>query len=103
MASVPHEGQPGGVEAALLAPGEGTGAAAGPGRPAHASGVSHAIQGHAYKLDTGGKVIALTSGDRPIVAKLTPGEGWGLGRPFQVPLRALTPAPMKYFHGDVPV
>lgn len=47
-------------------------------------------------------MIALTSGDRPMVAKLTPGEGWGLGRPFQVPLRALKAVPMKYFHGEIP-
>lgn len=63
---------------------------------------NEARQGHAYALDTGGKVIALTSGDRPMVAKLTPGEGWGLGRPFQVPLRALTPVAMAYYHGQVP-
>lgn len=61
-----------------------------------------AQQGHAYALDTGGKVIALTTGDRPMVAKLTPGEGWGLGRPFQVPLRALTPVAMAYYGGQIP-
>ena len=64
--------------------------------------IDEARQGHAYALDNGGRVVALTSGDRPMVAMLTPGEGWGLGRPFQVSLQALTPVPMVYFHGEIP-
>ena len=47
-------------------------------------------------------MIALDSGKAVRVAALI-AEGWGLGSPYNVRAVWLTPLPMRYFHGQVPV
>lgn len=60
-----------------------------------------AQQGHRYRLGAL-DVLALSSGARPLVARIIPDQFWPLGRPFHVDAEDLTPQPMKYFHGDMP-
>lgn len=69
-------------------------------RAAKAAGARDAQQGHLYAYDLGGRVIAMTSGPLPMVARMDVGP-W-LGQPFQTPSWSLTPLPMKYFHGEIP-
>lgn len=60
-----------------------------------------AQQGHRYRLGAL-DVLALSSGARPLVARIIPGQFWPLGRPFHVDAEDLKPQPMAYFHGEIP-
>lgn len=99
LAPAPHVGVPGGVESALLAQSKRAGEAQGPSGPTAASHRSHARQGHRYSED-GAQVIALSSGAFPWVARVL--ALW-LGEPYQVDASKLSPLPMRYFHGEVPL
>lgn len=61
----------------------------------------NAQQGHRYRLGAL-DVLALSSGQRPRVARINPEQFWPLGHPFNVDADDLKPQPMKYFHGEVP-
>lgn len=61
----------------------------------------NARQGHRYD-HAGAEVLALSSGERPSVARIDKSKCWPLGLPFAVDAADLVPLPMVYFHGQVP-
>ena len=63
--------------------------------------MTQAKQGHAY-YHGGYKVIALEDGALPHVRQVDPQSPFSMGRRYQVRASLLTPAPMKYFHGEIP-
>ena len=70
--------------------------------------VAKAQQGHRYRLcagkHAGRDVLALTSGEKPLVTILFDAGEWPFpGAPFEVVASTLKPLPMVYFHGEVPL
>jgi hypothetical protein len=60
-----------------------------------------AKQGHLY-LHGEAKVIALESGSSPEVRQIDAEAPLCMGHKYKVRAEWLTPAPMKYFRGEVP-
>tara|TARA_R110000868_G_scaffold160430_2_gene390057 strand:- start:17683 stop:17883 length:201 start_codon:yes stop_codon:yes gene_type:complete len=58
-------------------------------------------QGHLY-FHGDAKVIALESGASPEVRQIDPDAPLCMGHKYKVRAEWLTPAPMKYFRGEVP-
>ena len=58
-------------------------------------------QGHLY-FHGEAKVIALEDGQTPLVRQIDESAPLWAGRRYTVRAELLTPAPMKYFRGEVP-